>query len=144
MRELLSDEEIKQELLSAKNIAIVGISNKSDRPSYEVAHFLKENTDFNLHFVNPLISEVFGKKVYPTLELLDEELKASGKSIDIVDVFRKVEDMAPIFESALRVGARTFWQQLGLRGGLPEVSGNEINLISDRCIKIEYQRLIRG
>ena len=144
MPELISDDEIKEALLNTRSIAIVGISNKPDRPSYGVAQYLRENTDYQLYFVNPVITEVFGERVYPTLEALDVALKEKGESIDMVDVFRKVEDMEPVFTSAIQVGAKVFWQQLGLRGGIPENSTNEINLISDRCIKIEYARLIQS
>jgi predicted CoA-binding protein len=144
VRELITDEEIKQELQHTRSIAIVGISNKPDRPSYGVAQYLRDYTPYKIYFVNPLISEVFGEKVYPTLEALNEDLKASGESVDIVDVFRRVEDMEPVFISAIAIGAKTFWQQLGLKGGLQENPHIEINLISDRCIKIEYERLIRS
>ena len=142
MNILESDIEIKKVLSDSRNIVIVGISDKPNRPSYEVAQYLREHTDYKIFYVNPMITEVFGEKVFVSLEEVHEHLASRGESIDIVDVFRRVEEMEPIFSSAVSVGAKSFWQQLGLRGGLPEDISSDINLISDKCIKIEYARLV--
>jgi predicted CoA-binding protein len=142
MKELTTDSEIAQVLKTARNVVIVGISNKPDRPSNEVAHWLRDNTSYKLFYVNPAIDEVFGEKVYPNLQAVQQHLNETGERIDIVDVFRKVSDMEPVFRDAVEIGARVFWQQLGLRGGLPDDLNGDVNLISDKCIKIEYHRLI--
>ena len=77
--------EISELLRNSKTVAIVGISDKPDRPSYGVARYLIENSHFDLFFVNPLLEEVLGKKVY-------KSLKEIPVAIDIVDVFRKPAD----------------------------------------------------
>ena len=129
---------VHKALTDSKIIAIVGVSDKPDRPSYGVAKYLNENTDFTLVFVNPAISELFGQSVYPTLTAA-----AQDASIDVVDVFRRVEDMGPILDEAIAIGAKVFWMQLGLRSDELAAKGEAagITVIQDKCIKIELENL---
>jgi predicted CoA-binding protein len=131
-----SDERIKELLLESKNVAIVGISNKPDRASYQVARWLQQNSHFTLFFVNPVIDEVLGQKTYPTLADIPEK-------IDIVDVFRKAEDCPPVLEKALAIGARSIWLQLGITNSDVAEKGVAagINVVMDRCIKVDYDIL---
>jgi predicted CoA-binding protein len=125
-------------LHSAKTIAIVGVSNKADRPSYGVAEYLMKNSNYDLFFVNPAITELFGKPVYPSLEAVSEV----SARIDIVDVFRKIEDMPGILDEAIAIGAKSFWMQLGLRDDALADRGRAAGLIviQDLCIKIEHEK----
>lgn len=132
-----SNSDVKSLLLESKNVAIVGISNKEDRASYQVAKWLQANSHFTLFFVNPVIDEVLGQKCYPTLADIPEH-------IDMVDVFRKAEDCPSVLEKAIAIGAKSIWLQLGIRND--EVATNAtaagMQVVMDRCIKVDYANLI--
>jgi len=132
-----SQDEIKAILQQSKNVAIVGISNKEDRASYQVAKYLKENAHFNLFFVNPVIEEVLGQKTYASLADIPEH-------IDIVDVFRKAEDCPSVLEKAIAIKASTIWLQLGISNDEVAEKGTAsgMQVVMDRCIKIDYAALI--
>jgi predicted CoA-binding protein len=132
-----TNADVKALLEKSKNVAIVGISNKEDRASYQVAKWLQQNSHFNLFFVNPVIHEVLGQKTYPSLADIQEE-------IDIVDVFRKAEDCPSVLEKAIAIGAKSIWLQLGITNDEVAAVGTEAGLevVMDRCIKVDYANLI--
>lgn len=133
-----SPDEIRAILKEARNVAIVGISNKEDRASYQVAKYLKENAHFNLYFVNPVIDEVLGQKTYASLADIPDH-------IDIVDVFRKAEDCPSVLEKAIAIKASTIWLQLGISNDEVAEKGTAagMQVVMDRCIKIDYAALIQ-
>lgn len=122
-------------LQQSKTIAIVGISNKPDRASYQVAAYLKD-AGYTLYPVNPILKEVLGLPCYPSLADLPGP-------VDVVDVFRKAEDCLPIAEEAVRIGAKALWLQLGISNpacrALAEQHG--LDYVEDHCMKIEHQKL---
>jgi len=132
----LAPAEIPHLLRTAKTVAIVGISDKAERASHGVARYLQENSEYELFFVNPLLDEVLGQKVY-------KSLKDIGVHIDIVDVFRKPEDCLAVLDESIEIGASAIWLQLGI--SVPEVAkqGSEagLSVVMDRCIKIDYAAL---
>jgi predicted CoA-binding protein len=132
----LAPTEIPHLLRTAKTVAIVGISDKPERASHGVARYLQENSDYELFFVNPLLDEVLGQKVY-------KSLKDIGVHIDIVDVFRKAEDCLAVLGQSIEIGASAIWLQLGI--SVPEVAtqGSQagLSVVMDRCIKIDYAAL---
>jgi len=132
-----TNAEVKALLEKSKNVAIVGISNKQDRASYQVAKWLQQNAHFNLFLVNPVIDEVLGQKTYPSLAEIPEQ-------IDIVDVFRKAEDCPSVLEKAIAVGAKSIWLQLGISSDEVAANGSAAGLevVMDRCIKVDYANLI--
>ena len=132
-----TNADVKALLEKSKNVAIVGISNKEDRASYQVAKWLQQNSHFNLFFVNPVIDEVLGQKTYPSLADIQEE-------IDIVDVFRKAEDCPSVLEKAIAIGAKSIWLQLGISNDEVARKGLEagMQVVMDRCIKVDYANLI--
>ncbi|MEN9412273.1 MAG: hypothetical protein RIQ92_710 [Actinomycetota bacterium] len=132
-----TNAEVKVLLEKSKNVAIVGISNKEDRASYQVARWLQQNAHFNLFFVNPVIDEVLGQKCFASLADIPEP-------IDIVDVFRKAEDCPSVLEKAIAVGAKSIWLQLGISSDEVATVGSTAGLevVMDRCIKIDYANLI--
>ena len=134
-----TDSDVKTLLESSINVAIVGISNKPDRASYQVAKWLQENSHFNLYFVNPVIDEVLGAKTYPSLAEIPVQ-------IDIVDVFRKAEDCPPVLEKAIAANAKAIWLQLGIASEVVAEKATSLGMgvVMDRCIKIDYARLIKG
>jgi len=128
--------EIPELLRIAKTVAVVGISDKPDRASYGVSKYLLENSHFELFFVNPLLEEVLGYKVY-------RSLKDIPVRIDIVDVFRKPADCLQVLEESIEIGAGAIWLQLGISVPEVETSGEKAGLkvVMDRCIKIDYAAL---
>lgn len=129
--------EVKSLLQESKSVAIVGISNKEDRASYQVARWLQQNSHFTLYFVNPVINEVLGQKCYPSLADIPDE-------IDIVDVFRKAEDCPSVLEKTIAIGAKSIWLQLGIVNEEVAVKGSAagMRVVMDRCIKVDYANLI--
>ena len=129
--------EVKSLLQESKTVAIVGISNKEDRASYQVAKWLQENSHFTLFFVNRVIDEVLGQKTFPSLAEIPVQ-------IDIVDVFRKAEDCPSVLEKAVAVGAKSIWLQLGISSDEVALIGSTAGLevVMDRCIKIDYAALV--
>ena len=126
-------------LTSAKAIAIVGVSDKADRPSNGVARYLLENSNYTLYFVNPALKELLGHPVYSSLA----EVLEVTPGIDIVDVFRKIEDMPAVLDEAIAVGAGAFWMQLGLRDDAlaNKATAAGMQVVQDKCIKIEHERI---
>ena len=132
-----TNAEVKNLLQESKNVAIVGISNKEDRASYQVAKWLQENSHFTLFFVNPVIDEVLGQKTFPSLADIPEQ-------IDIVDVFRKAEDCPSVLEKSIAIGAKSIWLQLGISNDHVAAKGVAAGMmvVMDRCIKVDYDLLV--
>jgi predicted CoA-binding protein len=123
-------------LRAGKTIAVVGLSNRRDRPSYGVAAYL-QNAGYRIIPVNPLEQEILGEKAYSTLEEIPE-------AVDIVDVFRRPEFVPEIVESAIRMGAKAIWLQEGV---IHEAAGKRareagLTVVMDRCILKEHRRLL--
>jgi predicted CoA-binding protein len=137
VREDISQADLAATLRRVKNLAIVGVSNNPERASFQVAKYLKDHSDYNLFFVNPNLDSIFGEKVYSSLK----EIPAS---IDLVDIFRKPQDVLPILFEAIEIKAKVFWMQLGIKNAEATAQGVAagIVVIEDRCIKIDYQELI--
>ena len=133
----MKDEELKDTLHNVKTIAVIGISPKEDRPSYIVASYLKSK-GYRVIPVRPDGEEILGEKVYHSLSEIPKEI-----SLDVVDIFRKSEEVPPIVEDAIQRGIKVVWMQEGVihkeAGEKAEKAGSKV--IMDRCIKKEYQRL---
>jgi predicted CoA-binding protein len=131
------EEEIKKILSSSKTIAVIGISPKEDRPSYIVAFYLKSK-GYRIIPVRPDGEWILGEKVYPSLSEIPKEI-----GVDVVDIFRRSEDVPPIVEEAIQRGARVVWMQEGVihkeAGEKAEKAG--LKVVMDRCMKKEHQRL---
>ena len=126
-------------LRDTKTIAIVGASNKPSRASYFVATYLLSSSKYKVYFINPVLDEILGQPVYKSLADLPE-------SPDLVEVFRKHEDIPGVLDEALAVGAKTLWLQLGTWhedvAHRAEAAG--LNVVMDRCVKIEHARFHGG
>jgi hypothetical protein len=121
-------------LSEAKTVAVVGISDKPERPSNTVARYLQVR-GYRIIPVNPLLTEVLGEKAYKSLS--DVPAK-----VDLVDVFRKSEDVPPIAEEAIRIGARFFWMQEGVvsENARDRLERAGIPVVMDLCIKKELAK----
>ena len=134
---LQTDTELSDLLSHVQKIAVVGLSDKPDRPSYRVAAYLLEQ-GYTLYPVNPAITSVLGIKAYPSLQSLPE-------SVDLVDVFRKSEDVPAVVDAALAIKAPAIWLQEGVvhaeAAARAEAAGMKV--VMDRCIKIDHRRLMQ-
>lgn len=101
----LTWDETQQILREIKTIAVVGLSNKPDRPSNEIASYLQER-GYRIIPVNPTIKEALGEKAYPSLKDIPE-------SIDVVQIFRRPEEVPAVVEDAIAIGAKVVWMQPG-------------------------------
>lgn len=133
-RDSYSDSEIKQ-ILSMKNVAVVGMSKHPSKDAHHVPKYLIEN-GYNVIPVNPTAEEILGRKCYKTL--LDVPDK-----IDIVDIFRPSEHVPPIVKDAITKGVKVVWMQLGISNNesAQEASKHGIKVVYNRCMLIEHARL---
>lgn len=125
------------------HIAIVGFSADPYRPSHFVAVYLQAE-GYDIVLVNPRYAgqTVLGKRVYASLL----EAKEAGEQIEIVDVFRKPQDLEPVLQEALQVGARVLWLQLGIRNDEigQRARAADLEFVQDRCVKMEHARFFGG
>jgi predicted CoA-binding protein len=134
----VTDEDLRQLLLDAKTIAVVGLSANPDRPSNQVAWYLNHQ-GYRLFGVNPRcpVPEVFGVPMLPSLDQVPEP-------IDLVDVFRRPEHTPDVARAAVAAGARALWLQMGIRSpetrAIAEAAG--LTYVEDRCLKVEHARLL--
>ncbi|MDA3146705.1 CoA-binding protein [Leucobacter sp. UCMA 4100] len=126
-------------LRRAKTVAIVGASNNPARASYFVATYLLSSSPYEVFFVNPMADEIMGRKAYASLADLPV-------APDIVDVFRKDADLPGVAREAVEAGAQTLWLQLGSSNAeAAEIASQAgLNVVMDRCIKIEHARFHGG
>ena len=124
-------------LAETNTVAVVGLSDRAERPSNAVARYMKER-GYRIIPVNPRLSDVLGEKAYPSLSDIP------GK-VDLVDVFRKSGEVPALAEEAIRVGARFFWMQEGVvdEGAAKEAQAAGLLVVMDRCMKKCQQQLFR-
>lgn len=133
-------ETLRRILDASQIIAVVGLSANWWRPSYFAAKYMQDH-GYRIIPVNPNYKEILGERCYPSLEDIPDDI-----NIDIVDVFQRAELAPPLARSAVAIGAKIFWLQLGLindeaadiarQGGL--------DVVMDHCVKIEHGRLMGG
>ena len=121
------------------NVAIVGASDNPSRASYFVSTYLMSASHFKLFFVNPRLETLLGQPVYKSLADIPEP-------IDIVDVFRKSEDIPGVLDEAIAIKAKAFWMQLGIKHqeSAERAAAAGMTVIQDRCLKIEHARFHGG
>jgi uncharacterized protein len=133
-------DTLRRILRESRRIAVVGISAEWHRPSYFVGKYLLEH-GYTLIPVNPKYSEVLGQRCHPSLTAA----RAAGP-IDMVDCFRRSEDIGQLAEEDVRIGARCLWLQLSVinaaAAALARAAG--LDVVMDRCVKIEHGRLFGG
>jgi predicted CoA-binding protein len=132
---LNSPEVIKDIIANSKVIAVVGLSDRPERPSFDVALYLKGH-GYRIIPVNPKKDEILKEKSYPDLQSVPE-------SIDVVDVFRRSEFVEPIVDEAIAIGAKVVWLQEGVinENAAKKALDAGLQVVMDRCMKKEHQRL---
>ena len=130
--------DLRRILRAARTIAVVGLSAEWHRPSFFAAKYMQQH-GYRIVPVNPRYAEVLGERCYPTLTDVPD-------AIDLVDVFRRTEDVLPIAHEAITKGARCLWQQIGVRNEAADRLVREAGLdsVMNRCVKIEHGRLFGG
>jgi predicted CoA-binding protein len=126
-------------LRRSRSIAIVGASDNPARASFFVATYLLSSTDYDVWFVNPRVESILGHPVYPSLSDLPG-------APDIVDVFRRPDDVPEVLDEALAVDAKALWLQLGIthEESAQRAYAAGLDAVMDRCVKIEHARFHRG
>jgi predicted CoA-binding protein len=131
-------ETLRRILATNRTIAVVGLSADWYRPSYFAAKYMQEH-GYRIVPVNPKYPEILGERCYASLLDIPEK-------VDMVDVFRRAEDVPPIARQAIEIGAKSLWQQLGVVNLEADRLAREAGLdsVMDRCVKIEHARLFGG
>ena len=126
---------IRRILKDSRIIAVVGLSPKPQRPSHQVAHYLME-AGYTIIPVNPGHDTILGLPCYPNL-------RAIPVGVDMVDIFRKQEEVLPIVEDAIAIGARFIWMQQGIvhEGAAAKAEGAGLVVIMDRCTMVDHMNL---
>ena len=126
----------------SKTVAMVGASPNPTRPSYFVFSYLRTRGRLDVTPINPTVQEIDGVKAYPSLTAYAQEHGAP----DIVDVFRRPDQLMPIVEEAIAVGARAIWFQYGVINDAAIRRADEagLDVVVDRCIKVESARFDGG
>ncbi|MCX6179455.1 MAG: CoA-binding protein [Chlorobiales bacterium] len=135
----MGTQTIKNILVSFRNIAVVGISAKPERPSNKVAKYLIEQ-GYTVYPVNPGLEEVFGLPCYPSLSSIPPEM---SKKIEIVNIFRKSADVPPIVDEAIDIGAKVIWMQSGITNeeAANKARNSGLLVVENHCIAVEHQLL---
>jgi predicted CoA-binding protein len=134
----MTEEDVKKILSNFKTIAVVGISPKEDRPSYTVAAYLKSK-GYRIIPVRPDGEEILGEKVYHSLTEIPKEI-----GVEVVDIFRRSEDVPPVVEEAIQRRAKVVWMQEGVihKEAAEKAEKAGLKVVMDRCMKKDHQRLL--
>ncbi len=129
-----TDEEVKRILAESKTIAIVGLSDNPERDSYRVASYLAAH-GYEIIPVNPNATEILGKKSYPTLRDIPQQ-------VDVVDIFRKPDAVPHIVDDAIKIGARVVWMQEGIAHNQAADKAREAGLqvVMSKCMMKEHKK----
>jgi len=139
----MNNAEIKSILEEASSVAVIGVSSNPERASHQVAAYLIEQTHLDVYLINPTVTgEMLGQSVYKSVADLPVVP-------DIIDVFRKAEDMPAVFEAefpaiAESAAGKTWWMQLGIvNDDVAKLAADAgMKVVMDRCIKVDYMNLI--
>lgn len=133
-----SQQEIRDILTTAKTIAVVGLSKNPDKDSNRVARYLLEQ-GYDVIPVNPTCTEALGRPCYPDLKSIPSEVGP----IDLVNIFRRPEDVPPVVEQAIAMGAGCVWMQLGIahNDAAEQARAAGLRVVMNKCTKIEHHTL---
>ena len=132
------DNVLREILQSANTIASVGLSSNPAKESYGIVLYLKEQ-GYRVIPVNPTAAEILGEKAYP-------DLKSVPEKIDVVQVFRRPEDVPPVVDEAIQVGAKVVWMQEGIvhEGAAKKAHAAGLQVVMDACMRATHRRLMIG
>jgi predicted CoA-binding protein len=129
---------LRRILHDGRTVAVVGLSANWHRPSNFAAKYLQDH-GYRVIPVNPAYQEVLGERCYP-------DLKSIPEPVDVVDVFRRAEEVPAIAADAIAIGARVLWLQIGVIHAAAAATARAagLDVVMDRCMKIEHARLFGG
>jgi predicted CoA-binding protein len=129
---------LRRILARSRTLAVVGLSAQWYRPSYFAAKYMQDH-GYRIIPVNPRYDEVLGEKSYP-------DLRAIPEKVDLVDCFRRSQDIPPIADDAIAIGANVLWMQLGVvnEEAARRASDAGLEVVMNRCVKIEHARILGG
>jgi predicted CoA-binding protein len=129
---------LRRILAQSRTLAVVGLSAPWYRPSYFAAKYMQDH-GYRVIPVNPTYADVLGERCYPDVAAIPDR-------VDIVDCFRKSEEIVPIARDAVAKGARVLWMQLGIRNedAARIACDAGLDVVMDRCVKIEHARIMGG
>ena len=136
---------LRRILSSCRTIAVVGLSPQWHRPSFFAAKYMQGH-GYRIVPVNPTATEILGERSYPSVTAAAQALAREGQRIDLVDCFRRSEDIPPIADEAIEIGARCLWMQIGVinEAAAAKAQAAGLDVVMDRCVKIEHARLFGG
>jgi len=132
----MNDAQLKRILESTRTIASVGLSSNPDKPSYGVVAYL-QSQGYRIIPVNPAVTEILGEKAYP-------DLRSIPDAIDVVQLFRRAEDVPPFVEQAIQIGAKVVWMQEGIvnEAAAQQARQAGLQVVMDHCMRAQHRRLI--
>jgi len=132
----MDNNQMKQILLSTKTIASVGLSSSDEKESYHIVAYLQEQ-GYRIIPVNPTAKEILGEKAYPSLLSIPDK-------VDVVQVFRKPEDVPPVVEDAVKIGAKVVWMQVGIvnEEAAAKARAAGLQVVMDACMRVAHRALI--
>jgi len=133
---------LRRVLSTCKTIAVIGLSPNPDRDSHEVARYMQAH-GYRIVPVNPNATEILGEHCYPSLIAAATALALQGERIDMVDCFRKSEDIPPVADEAIAIGASCLWLQIGV---VSEASASTaraagLDVVMNKCLMVVHARL---
>ena len=140
---------LRDVLTRCRALAVVGLSPQWHRPSYFAAKYMQAH-GYRIVPVNPVVARdggsILGERAFASLREADAAIRAEGGRIDMVDCFRKSEDIPPLADDAAAIGARCLWLQLGVvnDAAAERAEAAGLQVIQNRCVKIEHARLFGG
>ena len=135
---MIDSNTLRRILRECKTLAVVGLSANEMRPSFFAAKYMQDH-GYRIIPVNPRYDEILGEKCYPDLASIPE-------AVDMVDLFQRADRVMPFVEQAIEIKAKVVWMQLGVvNDEAAELASNAgLEVVMDRCVKIEYARLFGG
>lgn len=132
-----TDSEFREVLGRARTVAVVGLSDKPERDSNEVARYL-QSQGYRIVPVNPMLTEVLGEKSYPSIAAIPADVR-----VDIVDIFRRSDQVPPVVDEAIARGAPVVWMQLGVENAPAAAKARAAGLtvFENLCIMVQHRRL---
>jgi uncharacterized protein len=131
----LIDPKLANILSTSRTIAVVGLSNKPDRPAYTVPAYLQQQ-GYRIIPVNPKLTEALGEKAYASLRDIPEP-------VDVVEIFRRAEDVPPIVQDAIAIGAKVVWMQSGIvnLAAAEQAQAAGLQVVMDTCMGVTHRAL---
>lgn len=132
----MNDFELRRILKHSHTIATVGFSSDPDKPGNYVPRYLIEH-GYNVIPVNPTLQSVMDRKAYPDLRSVPEQ-------VDLVQIFRKPQDVPPVVDQAIEIGAKVVWMQLGIVNEQAAKKARDagLSVVMDSCMMVEHKRLL--